>query len=178
MRWILLLCLSWPALADTVTLEEYLERPEAFGNVVLLRHALAPGGGDPANFDLADCSTQRNLSEQGRQQSIDLGISLAAGDFDQVYSSPWCRCMETAELMGLGPVTSHMGLASFFQGHVDRQDTLTQLDQLLYENTQQSKLLVTHFVVISALTGRGVGSGEAVVYNPATKDSWRLIISP
>jgi len=72
-----------------------------------MRHALAPGTGDPAGHDLNDCSTQRNLSEEGRAQARDIGASLlevlnAEPKVDvDVYSSAWCRCMETAELLGL-----------------------------------------------------------------------------
>src|SRR5687767_13248509 len=76
------------------------------GYVVMLRHALAPGIGDPANFRLGDCATQRNLSKDGREQARRLGERLRAQDIDRarIYSSQWCRCLETAALLDLGPV--------------------------------------------------------------------------
>ena len=72
----------------------------------IMRHALAPGTGDPVQFKLGDCTTQRNLSDRGRDQSREIGRKLRASGLDRanVYSSEWCRCMQTAELLGLGPV--------------------------------------------------------------------------
>lgn len=178
MRWIISLVLAWPLLAQALTLQQYVAQPERYGPVVMLRHALAPGGGDPDHFDVEDCSTQRNLNSVGRQQSQTLGKRLSAAGWkpEQVLSSPWCRCLETAELMGLGQVEAEAGLASFFEGHVDREGTLERLNQVM-AGVDGPTLMVTHFVVISAVTGLGVGSGEAVVYNPETQQSWRLEIN-
>ena len=178
MRWIISLLLAWPFLAQALTLQQYVAQPERYGPVVMLRHALAPGGGDPANFDVEDCSTQRNLNSVGRAQSQTRGQQLRAAGWkpEQVLSSPWCRCLETAELMNLGPVEVESGLASFFEGHVDRAETLARLDEVMV-GIDRPTLMVTHFVVISAVTGLGVGSGEAVVYNPETQQSWRLEIN-
>ena len=171
------LLLAWPFLAQALTLQQYVAQPERYGPVVMLRHALAPGG-DPANFDIEDCSTQRNLNSVGRAQSQTLGQQLRAAGWkpEQVLSSPWCRCLETAELMNLGPVEVESGLASFFEGHVDRTATLARLDEIM-AGIDRPTLMVTHFVVISAVTVLGVGSGEAVVYNPETQQSWRLEIN-
>ena len=178
MRWIISLVLAWPLLAQALTLQQYVAQPERYGPVVMLRHALAPGGGDPDHFDVGDCSTQRNLNSVGRKQSQTLGKQLSAVGWkpEQVLSSPWCRCLETAELMGLGQVEAEAGLASFFEGHVDREGTLERLNQVM-AGLDGPTLMVTHFVVISAVTGLGVGSGEAVVYNPETHQSWRLEIN-
>ena len=179
MRALLLLCLIAPlAWADTITLNDYLERPDEFGSIVLIRHELAPGGGDPASFDVEDCSTQRNLNDVGRQRAQQTGAELRAAGYQPafVFSSPWCRCLESAEQMKLGQVTEHWGLASFFQGHANRDETLDKFQKLADELGGQSALMVTHFVVINALTGYGVGSGEAVVYNPSTRQSWRLLM--
>ena len=172
------LLLAWPFLAQALTLQQYVAQPERYGPVVMLRHALAPGGGDPANFDVEDCSTQRNLNSVGRAQSQTLGQQLRVAGWkpEQVLSSPWCRCLETAELMNLGPVEVESGLASFFEGHVDQTATLARLDEVMV-GIDRPTLMVTHFVVISAVTGLGVGSGEAVVYNPDSQQSWRLEIN-
>ena len=177
MRWIFSLILAWPLLAQALTLQQYVAQPERYGPVVMLRHALAPGGGDPANFDVDNCNTQRNLNSVGRAQSQELGRQLSGVGWtpDQILSSPWCRCRETAELMNLGPVEVESGLA-LFEGHVDRAETLARLDQVMTD-IDEPTLMATHFVVISAVTGLGVGSGEAVVYNPDTKQSWRLEIN-
>jgi hypothetical protein len=86
------------------------------GIVVALRHALAPGTGDPPGFVLDDCSTQRNLDGRGRDQARAMGERLReAGLGDAaVFSSRWCRCLETARLLALGPVTPLPALDSFF----------------------------------------------------------------
>ena len=78
------------------TLDDYAKIP--FGNILFVRHALAPGFGDPQNFDLNECSTQRNLNGKGREQAYRIGenIKEAGIKFKKIYSSQWCRCMETA----------------------------------------------------------------------------------
>ena len=90
------------------------------GAVALMRHGDAPGGtGDPPGFNLNDCSTQRNLSIKGRQQAVRMGQRLKAERvrIGKVLSSPWCRCIDTAKLLGLGRVGSHtFSNASMLQG--------------------------------------------------------------
>ena len=99
--------------ADVISLTE-LAKP---GRVLMLRHANAPGIGDPPNFKLEDCSTQRNLDAAGRAQAQALGRRLAQAGVREarVYSSQWCRCLETARLLNLGPVTPQPALNSFFR---------------------------------------------------------------
>lgn len=89
---------------------------EEGGQVILMRHALAPGIGDPAAFERGDCATQRNLSDEGRAQAVAIGEALRQRGVrvDAVYSSHWCRVRETAELMALGEVTPVAWLDSFF----------------------------------------------------------------
>lgn len=96
--------------------------------VVLLRHAIAPGTGDPADFQLDDCSTQRNLSDAGRQQAMEIGKAFRDRNIPatKVLSSQWCRCLETAELMEMAPVEPFLPLNSFFR---DRSTAETQTDQ-------------------------------------------------
>ena len=79
---------------------------EIDADIVFMRHALAPGFGDPENFLLSDCSTQRNLSNIGQKQALKIGALLASSQvqFDTVLSSYWCRCYDTARLMSLGEV--------------------------------------------------------------------------
>ena len=92
---------------------------EIDANVIFMRHALAPGFGDPENFNLDSCETQRNLNVDGRQQAIDSGHYLRNESlkFDAIYSSQWCRCLETAKLLNFSIEESFAGLNSFFQGH-------------------------------------------------------------
>ncbi|WP_373508649.1 histidine phosphatase family protein [Thiocapsa sp.] len=103
------------------------------GAVLLLRHAFAPGTGDPEGFRLDDCATQRNLNDAGREQARSIGAWLRARGIEQarVYSSEWCRCTETAELLGLGPVTPLPALNSFFERRGDRGPNLAALEAFL-----------------------------------------------
>lgn len=144
-----------------------LERLAEGGYVVMLRHALAPGVGDPANFRLDDCATQRNLSADGRAQARRLGERLRAHGIDQaeIYSSQWCRCLETAALLDLGPVQELPALNSFFSRPGNREPNLEALRAFLAELPDDGPpvILVTHQVTISAIAGHGTASGEAVV---------------
>lgn len=137
------------------------------GGVLMLRHAIAPGFGDPADFHIDDCSTQRNLSEEGREQAIAIGAWLRTRGISRakVYSSQWCRCLETAQLLGLGKVSPLPALNSFFQRPMDRAPNLTALRRFLANQQSQDDplVLVTHQVTITALTGVFPSSGEGVV---------------
>ena len=149
------------------------------GAVVLMRHALAPGTGDPAHFDVARCDTQRNLDARGRAQAQAIGQMLTGRSiqFDQVFSSQWCRCQDTARLLGLGSHVPFAGLNSFFQNHAPRDATLALLRQKLKQlPTDRITLLVTHQVVINAMTGRSVPSGGAVAYDTRTGQAKPLTI--
>ncbi|MDR5885764.1 histidine phosphatase family protein [Vreelandella janggokensis] len=150
---------------------------EEGGLVVLMRHALAPGIGDPPGFERGRCETQRNLSGEGRAQARAIGEAFHERDIPigAVYSSRWCRALDTADLMELGDVEPAPWLDSFFRGRGDR-DVITQaaLEQIAAWEKSGNMLLVTHQVNISALTGRGVGSGEMVVVRP-TADGLEVV---
>jgi phosphohistidine phosphatase SixA len=141
-----------------------LDRP---GIVVALRHALAPGIGDPPGFLLGDCTTQRNLDSRGRAEARAIGDSLRDAGLGSaaVYSSRWCRCLETAELLALGPVIPLPALDSFFGEPALRGTRTTALRAFLAVEGALGPpvILVTHQVNISAITGRGTRSGEGVV---------------
>lgn len=134
--------------------------------VLMLRHALAPGTGDPANFDINDCSTQRNLNAKGRKQAQAWKPFLEKHGIDgaRVFSSQWCRCMDTATGMNIGPVTEWPALNSFFR---NRGDETTQTRQTIaLVNALESGppvVLVSHQVNITALTGVYPSSNEGVV---------------
>ena len=136
------------------------------GHFVLLRHAIAPGTGDPPQFALGRCDTQRNLSDEGRSQAERIGARFRANEIEvaRVFSSQWCRCLETAELLALGPVRELSELNSFFE-HYEREAVQTQLlkDWLAGQDLARPLVLVTHQVNIKALTGVYPGSGELVI---------------
>ncbi len=137
------------------------------GIVVMLRHAIAPGTGDPANFRLEDCSTQRNLSAAGRQQAIQIGATLRQQKVPvaRVLSSQWCRCLETARLMDLAPVEPFPVINSFFGDRSTEAKQTEELQQFIEENRGSSGVifLVTHQVNITAVTGVIPEQGEALI---------------
>lgn len=137
------------------------------GHVLIIRHALAPGTGDPANFDVDRCETQRNLNDVGRAQSRDWGERLKGAGIDpaRILSSQWCRCLETARLMDVGHVEEFWPLNSFFTRREDRDKNLNALRDTFASLPPDGPLvvMVTHQVTITAVTGRGVSSGEGWV---------------
>ena len=178
--------------ADAISLAE-LAKP---GRVLMLRHANAPGIGDPPNFKLEDCSTQRNLDAEGRRQAKQrleaavtrretraqaqaLGRRLAQAGVREarVYSSQWCRCLETARLLNLGPVTSQPGLNSFFARSEQRDTKLAALRSFLagLPTNGPPVILVTHQVTITAFTGEGVNSGGGSVFKLNGSGAPRLL---
>lgn len=143
-----------------------LQRPDA-GLVVAMRHAIAPGTGDPANFKLGDCATQRNLSEQGRSQAKQIGAEFHKRKIEvtRVLSSQWCRCLETAKLMNLGKVEPFPALNSFFNDSSKAPGQTATIRKLIVDNrnTKGVIILVTHQVNITAITDIVPQSGEAVI---------------
>ena len=146
---------------------DLIARMKSGGHILMIRHALAPGTGDPANFQIGDCSTQRNLDDRGRAQARAIGEWLRTKGITKarIYSSQWCRCLETAELLDMGAVTELPALNSFFGRPQDREPNLKALRKFIAEQPTDGELivLVTHFVTISAIADEGVSSGEAVV---------------
>ncbi len=146
--------------------------------VVLIRHALAPGVGDPPGFRLEDCATQRNLSEQGRRQAQAIGATFRRNGITaaRVLSSRWCRCLETARLLDLGAVEPFPLLDSFFEdpGRADAQTAALRafLDS---PHAGPLRVLVTHQVNITALTGVTPRSGEMIVVQPVAGGDVRLV---
>lgn len=145
------------------------QRLGAGGHVLLMRHAEAPGVGDPPGLRIGDCSTQRNLSAAGRAQARAAGRWLRSQGLQsaRVWSSPWCRCLDTARLLDYGAVTVEPSLSSFF-GDYERGPQQREALQAFIARLQDgppgpAPLLVTHQVVISAYAGGGVSSAEMVL---------------
>jgi phosphohistidine phosphatase SixA len=156
------------ASAKSLVIWDSLQGTNPKGYVLLLRHALAPGVGDPANFRVGDCSTQRNLNDQGRQDARDIGQWVKRREVRilRVESSRWCRAKETAKLLGLGPVRLNRNLDSLFQDEDALNDPQTANIRkriVSHRNTSGLLIFVGHFVNISAVVGVGVESGEGVL---------------
>ena len=156
-----ILLLSAPALAG----EALWTALKSKHHFVLVRHALAPGYGDPDGFQVKDCQTQRNLNETGRQQSRRIGDLFKSHGIAKalVYSSQWCRCLETASLMGIGEVSELPPLNSLFLRFERKQIQTEQIaDWMERRALSMPTVLVTHQVNITALTGYFPASGELV----------------
>lgn len=150
--------------ADALPLAE-LAKP---GRVLMLRHAYAPGTGDPPNFRLDDCTTQRNLDARGRAQAAALGERLAQAGIARakVYSSQWCRCMETARLLNAGAVEALPALNSFYERDGERAARVAALRRFLATLPADGPpvILVTHQFTINAFTDAGTPSGGGSVF--------------
>ena len=146
------------------------------GNVLLMRHAQTESGiGDPPNFKLGDCSTQRNLNDAGREQSRRVAAAFQREKIvlDEVRSSAWCRCVDTAEL-AFGRHTVWSPINSFFQQSGRDTQTLDVLQALKTFKAPSNLVLVTHQVNISALTGSFTAMGEMLLTRPTQMIDGRL----
>ena len=146
--------------------------------LALMRHTLAPGFGDPDNFELHNCDTQRNLSTEGIIQAQKIGkllksIGIATAS---VYSSQWCRCVDTANYLDLGPILILPPLNSFFQNLSNKaKQTDTIRNWINSQNLAKPTILVTHQVNITALTGVYPSSGEIVVVKRIRNSGLKLV---
>jgi phosphohistidine phosphatase SixA len=149
------------------------------GIVVLMRHAEAPGTGDPANFQLGNCATQRNLSAVGRSQAANLGRMFRdrAIPIVKIFSSQWCRCLDTARLLNLGTVESLPALNSFFRNPGKELEQTATVRQWIRNNYNQTgiTILVTHQVNITALTQVFPRSGELILVQATRNGSIKVI---
>jgi hypothetical protein len=150
--------------------DDLIKLMKSGGHILMIRHAYAPGTGDPANFKIGDCATQRNLDDRGRSQARAIGDWLRSKGIKdaKVYSSQWCRCLETATLLGLGPVAELPALDSFYGKPQNREPNIKALRSFIATLPADGKLIifVTHFVTILEITGEGVSPGEGIVLKP------------
>lgn len=157
-------CLSLHAEDNTL---KQIKAMQSGGHILMLRHAIAPGFGDPENIKIGDCNTQRNLDDSGRKQSIEIGNWLRKNNIKPkaIYSSQWCRCLETARLLNLGEVNELSSLNSFYQMTQNREPNLKALKAFIAEQISDEMLIimVTHSVTISEISGQNVASGNGVL---------------
>ena len=143
------------------------------GNLIFIRHAYAPGGGDPKNFDINDCKTQRNLSNSGRDQAKKIRSFFKDNNIpiSKVYSSEWCRCKETASI-AFKDFEIKSFLNSFFSSQFAKnKDPQMKRLKTFISNWNENKNLVcvTHYVVISESLNYAPSSGEIVISNKNLK---------
>ena len=162
---IIFITFSTPIKADSN--KNLINQLEKGGKLIFIRHAYAPGNGDPNNFNLNDCSTQRNLSNIGRKQAQYIGTFFRENKIkiDKVLSSEWCRCKETAKIAFDDYSTSSF-LNSFYSSKYakNKDKQIKELNSYIkkYESNE-NLILVTHYVLISEVLNYGPSSGEIVV---------------
>ena len=149
--------------------------PAKKGNkIILIRHALAPGGGDPPGFDITNCETQRNLNQTGINQSLRIGQLFSNNNIpiDLVLSSEWCRCKDTAKY-AFKKYEVFSDLNSTYQKPYDKKEKQQIKNLKKYIQNWNGKggnlVLVTHYVIISALTNYAPSSGEIVIIDKDLK---------
>ena len=137
------------------------------GKLIFIRHAYAPGNGDPQNFNLYDCSTQRNLSENGREQSKKIGNLFFKNNIDikNVYSSEWCRCKETASIAFKIYKTKKF-LNSFYSAQFikNKSEQIKEFNNFIKDwDKKQNLIFITHYVFILEILNYASSSGEIVI---------------
>ena len=147
--------------------ENIVEILKKENNIIFIRHAIAPGNGDPPNFDISDCSTQRNLSKDGELQALKIGKFFKKNDimFTKVLSSEWCRCKDTAKI-AFGNYETKNFLNSFYDERFSKNKDKQILNfQKFIKNWDYSGnlVLVTHYVVISEILDLAISSGGIVI---------------
>ena len=167
------------ASAKGLRIWDQLQGTNPTGYVLLMRHALAPGIGDPENFNVNDCSTQRNLSEQGRQDARDIGAWLQRRGVKifRVESSRWCRAKETAQLLNIGKVRPNRNLDSLFQDAdplASPQTANIRKRIINHRKVRGLLVMVGHSVNIQALTGISLESGEGVLVRATSQGKLKV----
>ena len=137
------------------------------GKLIFIRHAYAPGGGDPNNFDIKDCNTQRNLSDAGREQANKIGSFFTSNNIliDKIFSSEWCRCKETA-LIAFNDFENKSFLNSFFSSKFaeNKDSQMKKLKEFINNwDGKNNVIFITHYVVISEILNYASSSGEIVI---------------
>ena len=162
---IIFISLTTPIKADLY--KNLINQLEDGEKLIFIRHAYAPGNGDPAGFNLNDCSTQRNLSDDGRKQAQRIGEFFTKNkiEIDKVLSSEWCRCKETAKIAFKNYSTNNF-LNSFYSSKFSKnKDKQVKAFNYYIKNLESKKnlIFVTHYVFISEVLNYGPSSGEIVV---------------
>ena len=143
------------------------------GKLIFIRHAYAPGGGDPINFDISKCNTQRNLNDLGRKQADKIGSLFRGNNIydNKVYSSEWCRCKETA-LIAFNEFETKNFLNSFFSSKFakNKNSQIKGFKKFIKSwDGKKNLIFVTHYVFISEILGYSPSSGEIIISNKDLK---------
>ena len=162
---IIFITINSPVKADSI--QNLINELKQGGKLIFIRHAYAPGGGDPSNFDINDCNTQRNLSDQGREQANKIGSFFKSNNIliDKVYSSEWCRCKETA-LIAFNKFETKKFLNSFFSTKFaqNKNSQIKSFKKFIKSwDGKKNLIFVTHYVFISEILDYAPSSGEIII---------------
>ena len=168
---IIFICIISPLKADLN--QNIISELKKGGKIIFIRHAYAPGGGDPNDFNINDCDTQRNLNNEGRLQSKKIGDFFKNNkiSIEKVYSSEWCRCKETAFIAFRSFETKNF-LNSFFSERFakNRENQVENFNKFINNwNGKGNLIFVTHYVVISEILNYAPSSGEIIVSDKQLK---------
>ena len=167
LNFLLFIFITFPSTIKADLNKELKKELEQGGKLIFIRHAYAPGSGDPDNFDIKDCNTQRNLSDRGKKQAIKIKNFFIQNKIkiDKVISSEWCRCKDTAKL-AFGKFETKNFLNSFYSSKFSytKKNQVRQLKKYVKNfDSDKNLILVTHYVVISEVLDYAPSSGEIIV---------------
>lgn len=169
-----------PTHAKELAIWDQLQGTNPKGYVLLMRHALAPGVGDPENFNVNDCSTQRLLNDEGRQDARDIGQWLQRREVKilRVESSRWCRAKETAQLLNIGKVRPNRNLDSLFQeSNLESHPQTANIKKRIinHRNSRGLLVFVGHFVNFQAVAGVSLESGQGVLVRATPQGAIQVV---
>ena len=169
LRFFLIIFISLTTTVKADLNKKLINQLEVGGKLIFIRHAYAPGSGDPDNFNLNDCSTQRNLSKEGQRQAKYIGEFFRNNKvkIDKVLSSEWCRCKETAKI-AFKNFSTNSFLNSFYSSKFakNKDKQVKALKEYIKKfKSDKNLVLVTHYVLISEILNYGPSSGEIVFSN-------------
>jgi len=169
LRFFLIIFISLTSTVKADLNKKLINQLKEGGKLIFIRHAYAPGSGDPDNFNLNDCSTQRNLSKEGQRQAEYIGEFFRNNKvkIDKVLSSEWCRCKETAKI-AFNNFSTNSFLNSFYSSKFakNKDKQVRALKEYIKKfKSDKNLVLVTHYVLISEILNYGPSSGEIVVSN-------------
>ena len=173
LKFLLIIFISINSSVNADSKKKIIKELKKGGKIIFIRHAYAPGGGDPKNFNIKECSTQRNLNKEGRDYSKKIGSFFEYNKImiNKVYSSEWCRCKETA-LIAFKEYKTKNFLNSFFSPQFAKNKDI-QINNLkkFVENWEgnQNIVFVTHYVVIYEILDYSPSSGEMIITNKKFK---------
>jgi broad specificity phosphatase PhoE len=166
-KFLIIIFISLPSTIKADSNINLINKLKEGGKLIFIRHAIAPGSGDPENFDINACNTQRNLDNNGKTQAKEIGDYLSRNKIliDKIISSEWCRCKETA-LLAFNKFETKSFLNSFYSSKFIKNKDQQMKELKMYIKNWKSKknlVLVTHYVVISEIFDYSPSSGEIVI---------------